>query len=273
MNIKLIAIDMDGTALTSDKIISERTVAAIKSAIARGVAVVPATGRVAKMLPKQIVSTQGIRYALTANGALILDLASNTPIYTNLISIEASVKILNFLFQYGLLAEAYCGGVSFADKAEFDGLRDCNLPKFFYDYVLKSQTFVGNLPEYIKQQNRPLEKINLPYVPEEFREKLKNQIDGMDEYSVTTSDKMNLEINSATASKGDGLKHLCAILGVPQQQVMAIGDDENDRSMLKFAGLSVVMGNGLDSLKGTADFVTETNDNDGVALAIEKFVL
>lgn len=273
MVIKLIALDLDGTVLRTDKTVSERNLRAIRSAVSRGIIVLPATGRMAKMVPELFSPLEGIRYAITSNGASVLDLRDGTVLYSNLMTMGQSNRILKMLSSYGLLIEAYCDGVSYANREALEELPDYNLPKSYYDMVMKSQIFVEDLPGFIKRRNRPLEKINLPYVPEESREELEGRLECMEEYSVTSSFLSNIEINAATASKGDGLGHLCKRLEISPSQVMAVGDSSNDVSLLEYAGVSVAMGNASEPVRRVAKFVTRDNDDDGVAYAIEKFAL
>ncbi|MGL4282527.1 MAG: HAD-IIB family hydrolase [Eubacterium aggregans] len=91
--------------------------------------------------------------------------------------------------------------------------------------------------------------------------------------TVICAAENNLEINNPTANKGDGLKHLCGRLNISGDEVMAIGDSNNDIEMLKYAGLAVAMGNGGELVKQVSDYVTTTNDDGGVALALDRFIL
>lgn len=273
MVIKLIALDLDGTVLRTDKTISERNLKAIRSAVSRGIIVLPATGRMVKMVPDLFSPREGIRYAITSNGASVLDLRDGTILYSNLMTMEQSNRILRMLSSYGLLIEAYCDGASYANREALDALSDFNLPRPYYDLVMASQIFVEDLPGFIERRNRPLEKINLPYVPEEFREELEDRLECMEEYRITSSCLSNIEINAAAASKGTGLGHLCKRLSISPSQVMAVGDGSNDISLLEYAGCSVAMGNASEPAKRAAKFVTRGNDDDGVAYAVEKFAL
>ena len=94
-----------------------------------------------------------------------------------------------------------------------------------------------------------------------------------DDILVSTSLYNNLEINGPGASKGEGLLHLASMLGIRREETMAFGDGNNDASMIRDAGIGVVMENGDPDLKGIADYITATNDESGVAQAIEKLVL
>lgn len=273
MVIKLIALDLDGTFLKTDKTISERNISAIRSAVKKGIQVLPATGRMVNSVPSFFSPAEGFRYAIASNGASVVDLRDGTVLYSNLMTMEQSLRILRMLSSYGLLMEVYCDGKSYANRQELAALSDYNLPKSYYDLIIKSQIFVENLTKYIERRNRPLEKINLPYVPEELRGELTARLECMEEYSITSSYMSNIEINAATASKGDGLRHLCKRLEISPSQVMALGDGNNDISMLEYAGCSVAMGNASEPVKRAAKFVTRSNDDDGVAYAVEKFAL
>lgn len=273
MSIKLIAVDMDGTVLKTDKTIGKRTMDALKKSIENGVMVVPATGRIVKTIPKQIVEIPGVRYAVTSNGASVVDLWDHRVLYRNLMSMEGTNRVIRLISSYGLMIAAYCDGVSYADRTMLRFLPENSLPEGIYDLVIRSQTLVDDLPDFIAKRKRPLEKINIPYVPQEVRGELAEKIIAMGEFAVTSSGNQNLEINAIQANKGDGLSHLCSLFAISPSQVMAFGDSDNDRAMLEYAGVSIAMGNASEEIRRTAGFVTDTNDREGVAKAIERFVL
>jgi Cof subfamily protein (haloacid dehalogenase superfamily) len=273
MKYQMLALDLDGTVLKNDKTISPRTLKSLKEAADRGVRIVPATGRVAKMVPVELLRLPGTRYILSSNGANVVDFKEKKTIYSNPMTAADSLRLVRFLASRGLFVEAYCGGASFADSSALSNLRRTGLPERFFRYIDASQTFVGSLPDFLEQKRIPLEKVNIPYLPNLEKERLEQKIQAMGPYSLTSSGFFNLEINAAGASKGDGLLHLCGILGIERDRVMAFGDGDNDRSMLRFAGLGVAMGNAEPGLFREADEVTGTNEEDGVAQAIEKLVL
>lgn len=273
MSFQLIAVDLDGTVLRDDKTLSPRTLKSLEEAASRGVRVVPATGRVAKMVPEELLRLPGSQYVLTSNGASVVDLKNRSVVYSRPMTLDASLRIVRFFTSRGSFVEAYCGGVSYSDAATLPALREAGLPEHFFRYIDASQTFVHGLPDFLEQNGIPLEKVNVPYLPASERKILAKEILAMGPYSVTSSGSINLEINDAQASKGDGLLHLCRILGIENDQVMAFGDGDNDRSMLRYAGLGIAMGNAEPGLFREADYVTGTNEEDGVAQAVEKFVL
>ncbi len=273
MKWELIAMDMDGTLLKSDKTVSKRSVEALRAAVERGVAVIPATGRVARMLPKPVAALRGVRYAITSNGALVVDLQERRAVYRNLMTLRQAERLLALLDSYGLFAEAYCGGVSYSEKGALALAVKAGLPENVLAYIMESQRFVESLSGEISRQPFPPEKVNVPYVPVELRAELRERILSLSGLSVTSSEWENLEINAASCSKGAALRFLCTKLAVSPSRVLAVGDGDNDESMLRYAGMAVAMENASPALKAAADFVTGTNDRDGVAYAVEKFVL
>lgn len=273
MKIELIAVDLDGTVLRDDKTVSPRTMRALKAASAQGVQVLPATGRVAEMVPEQMLRIPGVRYLLTSNGANVVDLANGSSLYTRPMSLENSMRVARLFTSRKFFVEAYCRGVSYANAGALQLLRKAGLPSGFFRYIEASQTLVRDLPDFLENNGLPLEKVNLPYVPAGDRKGLAEEILSLGHYSVTSSGRANLEVNDAGASKADGLSHLCRSLGIDRRRVMAVGDGDNDRSMIRFAGFGVAMGNAGPDLIREADYVTGTNESDGVAAAVEKFVL
>lgn len=273
MNIKLIAVDMDGTLLRSDKSVSRRCTEALRGAIAKGTILVPATGRVACMIPKPVLELRGVRYAITSNGAMVRDLQEQKAVYRNLMTTRQAAQLLALLESCEMFAEAYCDGVSFSERSALDRAVKAGLPPKVLTYILESQQFVENLPGQVALQAFPPEKVNVPYVPPELRSKLRERVLSIPGLSVTSSGMENLEVNSSACSKGEALRFLCTALSISPSQVMAIGDGDNDVSMLRYAGVSVAMGNAPSEVQAAANFVTGTNDGDGVAFAVEKFVL
>lgn len=272
MKIKLIAIDLDGTVLRDDKTISDRTLRVLSKAATNGIQIVPATGRPAGRVSEELLRLPGIRYLLTCNGARVLDLAENAVVYSNPMSMEDSLRLIRLLTSRGIFVHAYCADQAYGNRKALSYLSGEDVPKPLLAMIRKTQTLKDDLYGFIQQQGIPLDKINIPYVRDQDREPLKKEILSLGNFSITSSVVTNLEINKANASKGDGLLHLCGKLGIQREQVMAFGDGDNDRSMLSYAGMGVAMGNAEPELTRYADRVTGTNEEDGVASAIEALV-
>ncbi len=134
---------------------------------------------------------------------------------------------------------------------------------------LKSRAnVVDNLLETLK--NTGIEKFSVLYVDDEHYDRVCQRLKTFGKVQLTSSLPHNVEVNALGADKGGGLEALCSKLGISKDEVMAFGDADNDLSMLQWAGWSFAMGNGTESVKMAAKYITKTNMEDGVAVAIEK---
>jgi len=272
-NIKLIALDLDGTALKEGGWLTDTTREAIERAISAGFLVVPTTGRTLSEIPDEIMAIQGIRYAIVSNGASIMDLENDEEIFSDLISLDSAKLIFDLLYAQDLSFEVYSEGVSFCDErfitevvGYFSG-RKAN-----YSWLAERIRFVKNLPSYFGKAKRHVEKITVNTLIGEARVIIEKALTEIPSVYVTSSDPRNMEINSVTANKGAALLQLCSGLGFTPEHVMAIGDGNNDIEMLRFAGFSVAMGNAVPEAKLAASYVTVSNNDDGVAVAFRKFL-
>ncbi|MEG1433082.1 MULTISPECIES: Cof-type HAD-IIB family hydrolase [Eubacterium] len=274
MGIKLVALDMDGTTLDSNICLAPETREAIVRAIDAGVHVVPCTGRVFAQLPREILGIPGLNYAVTANGARVTDLReNNTLIYENPIHKDVLSMLLEIVTAYPVLLEVYIGGRTYMERSCFDAMGSYGVPEEYYSLFAESCQLIDSADDFkslLKSQS--VEKVNIFCSDTEIKGRMAKALNTTGEVMVTTSMETNLEINAATANKGDGLFHLCKNLGLHAQDVMAIGDSNNDMEMLKYAGLAVAMENASKPIKAISNFITTTNDALGVANAMNRFI-
>lgn len=273
-DIKLIGLDLDGTVFNEKKHISERTINAINKAIEKGVIVLPATGRPYGGLPSEFLSIPGVRYALTANGSSILDLIEHKVIYSNLIEVKDAFEIIDELLSFDAIIDIFINGTGYSPKSSMKSVRDYMHTEALAEYFIKTRSFYDNdVKAFIQEMNQPIEKIQLLFKDISKKDKAFELLKRHLNFTFTCALANNIEINSATANKGDGLLGLGNHLGIKKEQIMACGDNSNDYEMIKLAGLGVAMGNATAEIKEIADYITLTNEDDGVAHAIEKYVL
>lgn len=278
MKIKLIALDLDGTLLDSNGIISNKTCDAIKEAVKRGIEIVPATGRNIGLICEEIKAIDGIRYAITSNGAAVIDIREEKVIFSNFINLDILKRIIDLIKNYPIVIELYADGHAYVDRDVFDNPEKYNLNEnqihlMAYNHILIDNFF--NLIDESKDTNwiKCVEKINIPFLNEDIKKKvLKNLSDEVNEIKITSSGKDNLEINISSANKGNGLEKLVNILGIRLEEVAAIGDNNNDIEMIEISGLGIAMGNAIDEIKNKAGYVTVDNDKNGAAEAIIKIL-
>ena len=141
------------------------------------------------------------------------------------------------------------------------------------DMVRATRDVVPNILEYVERTGEEVEKINIYLADLKDREPLCRELEQEPDIVITSSLYNNLEINASAATKGRALMWLADHLKIDRKATMALGDGGNDLSMIQTAGIGVAMANGLEEVKAAADFITLSNDEDGVAAAIEKIVL
>lgn len=271
--ISLVATDLDGTLLLQNKHISKRTYDVLKKANENGVHVVIATGRSFSALPESIFKIDGMRYVVTSNGANIIDLKDNEVIYKNCIDAAQIPKIINFLKGRPYILEVFTGGKAYMSKSDYDRFKTRTIDFRPIEYVLHTRIPVDNIFEFTQKNCSSIENININFDSLSDKPKAYEELLKFDNITVTTSFDFNLEIGGNTTSKGDALNFLTQMLGLTSKNVLSIGDNPNDSSMLGFSEIAVAVENAHEDIIKLADHITSSNDEDGVAKAVEKFVL
>lgn len=273
MNTRLIALDLDGTLLDSEKKLPERNKNALLKCISKGIFIVPCTGRTVLGIPESVRGISGVRYAITVNGGMLVDMYEDKILDEKLISPDIVVNIYDQISQYDVMCDAYIRGDGFSERRCFENMDAYRIPDVVQELVRRTRTPVNNLKDYIKNRNSMVDKLNLFFAKPEEREQVRNLLKGRDDILVSSSFSYNLEINGLGATKGDGILRLAQILGLKQEETMAFGDGENDFSMIEKAGIGIVMENGEEKLKEMADYIAPSNDEAGVAQILEQLVL
>ena len=269
--IRLIAVDLDGTLLNDQKEITPRTRAALEAAAARGVELVPATGRTVSGIPAELRAMAGVHYAITANGARVMDLTTGQAVRELYIPRDKALAAYDVLSRYDCLADLFQDGQGYTTQAN-QAAAYRFVPDNLRAYVLNTRKIIPDLRAYIASQDRGLEKLTVFFTDETQRQKAWAEVEALG-VTVVSSLPMNMEINAAGVDKGAGLLALAGHLGLPASTLMALGDGGNDTAMIRAAGLGVAMGNAFPEVKEAANYVTASNNEDGAARAIEKFVL
>lgn len=272
--IRLLAFDLDGTTITDHKHLSPGNREALIRAARAGVTLLPATGRMLKFLPEEIAALPGVRYALTSNGAAVYDLETGKPVFQRLIPNERARLVQHILDGYDVYIEYYRDGgaitqAGFPEKA----FSHFGLPESKRHFIeSKNYTLADSLERMLVETGLCPEKINLPYLKSGLREELWEKLDALGGLRLTSSLPDNLEINDAGAHKGAALLAMAERLGVEPADVMAVGDNGNDVTMLEAAGCSVAVKDGSPEALATAKHITAAHDRNGLALAIRKYL-
>jgi Cof subfamily protein (haloacid dehalogenase superfamily) len=265
---KLLAVDMDGTLLNSNKCISRANKEAIKKAIEKGVNVVITSGRGLKGLDNFLdeVHLRGENQYLIANNGGTIYKANNFECisYKGLRGRDlVKAHTLSKKFEINMIAYTHEGAIA-AEESEFT--------RFETEYV-GAPVKIINFGSDVKAEDE-ITKILFSQTEELLTQKmLEIPKEFYSEYNVVKTMPTVLEIMSKDCNKGYGVKTLADKLGIKREEIICIGDQANDIEMLTYAGLGIAMGNAIEELKNIAQYITLDNDNDGVAKAIEKFIL
>ena len=271
--IKMVALDLDGTTLNDFGEISDRTIEAFQKAMDCGVHIVICTGRTFQSLPSQLFEISGLEYVVTSNGAKITRLADRETVYENNVGEEAVSKIANILKPLGYSLEVFLKGGAYIAKEEYEEYQTIGSAYRDIGYVLRTRKPVDNFFSFIEENKAHIENINISFPRQEDRQILMELLASVENVTLTSSFIHNIEVGGATTSKADALRYLMDKLDVSSAELMAAGDSPNDLEMIKLAGLGVIMENASEEMKLHADYLTDTNGEDGVAKAIERFVL
>jgi len=240
--IKLIALDMDGTLLNDQHEISEANRLAIKEAQEKGVHVVLSTGRSLRKCEYHADSLALTSYLVTVNGSEIWD-DNRELVERNLVKSESIQWMVE-------LTEKH---------------------KVRFWAVSTNRNWFDEMPENIHADEWL--KFGFNIKDELTRDIVQKELQERGEFELSNSTPTNIEVNPAGINKARGLTLVCERLGIEMKNVMAVGDSLNDLAMILEAGLGIAMGNAQEVVKKAAAWVTSTNNEDGVALAIHKWVI
>lgn len=267
---KMIAIDLDGTLLKDDKTISLANMRALLDAMKAGVRICVSTGRAwpgAKAFVKQIDCNAPV---ITSNGAMLIDSATDEIIYECTLDKEIAKAVYDLGNEFDMSQIVWAKNILYGNK----------LNNRLYDY---SNRF-GKMPplkvtDFGELNDGGILKLlwydepeRISKVLSELRSGKYPALAGTDKVTVCTSNDNFLEFFSPLVSKAEGLNRIVNKYGIDSGEVIAIGDGGNDIEMLHWAGLGVAMGNASDAVKAEADTVTDTNEQDGVAKVIKKYI-
>lgn len=261
---KLVAIDLDGTLLTDQLEITPNTIAAIQQAIENGVVVTLATGRMfpsAKKFAQQLNLNVPL---ITYQGAIIKDVEETKVWFERPVPPEISERLIEFAQEHQVHVQVYQDDIVYVaedNEAIQAYARESNVP----------YTVVDELSSLAKRGFSKVLFIGEPMFLDRLQVELHREF-GSDAH-IAKSKPHYLEVTNPEANKGNALLYLAEQLGIQQSEIIGIGDNHNDFELITTAGLGVVMGNGVEALKSVADYITKTNNDEGVLHALEKFVL
>lgn len=273
MAIRLIALDLDGTLLDDDHAtISERNKTALKNAAKKGIKIVIASGRTWSVLKSIVQKLDAADYALIANGAAVIDTASEKALFRQEIPYDIWKEVYRILKKHRAIFEVYHNSKTYVEKDMLTRSEFLQLPKVFVEELTK---FMIPVVKPISKEllEESIEKFHVMTVPKDEQKSTWEELTSMGILAMSSSMPGNIEINLKGSNKATGLLALCQELRISKEEVMAFGDANNDLEMLEAVKWSFAMANGTDEVKKAAHYQAKRNSEDGVAIAIEQYVL
>ena len=270
---KLIAFDLDGTLLTTEKELTDENLAALERAAEAGIVLVPATGRFFGVIPENVRSLPWFRYYITINGASVYDAREDRTLLRAEIPWRRAVEIMKYLDTLPVIYDCYMDDWGWMTRALHDRVEDFAPNRHSLDMLRNFRRPVPELKAHLAQVGHDVQKIQMFFRDPELRLRSMGEMKlRFPDLAVTSSIPRNVELNSLEAQKGIALARLAKHLGIDRAETVAFGDDLNDVSMLQTAGIGVAMANAGPEAKDAADLITESCDESGVGRAILRLL-
>lgn len=275
--IRLIALDLDGTLFNSRGSISSHNRETIKKVMDAGIAVVISTGRPYVGLPLDALYELGVKYAITANGSAVYELPDRKCLLEDAISPERSASLLRDIYQHNLHLDAFIQGEAYTQASTRNLIENLHISESLRAYIQNSRTIVEDLAAFVVEKQLGVQKLTLNFPSDKNgnpvgRDEILTLLQKYPDLHSVSGGFQNIEINKNGISKARGLLYLCELLHIPVEKSMACGDSQNDYDIVTASGIGVAMSNSEQILLEAADYISRSNDEDGVAYAIEQLV-
>jgi hypothetical protein len=287
---KLVAVDLDGTMLNSYGEVTDKTRRIIKEKMNNGTEVVIASGRSIDSIKSIAEDVKSSKYIIAGNGAVVYDRKDDKILYEKYIPKNKALDIIKICEENSIYYNVYTNKSIIADSLRYNVL-------YYYKENLKKEeskkthiTLVENIEKYINEmQNEKIMKIFICDITKSVFNSILKKFENIEDIEVLDISHMSrkvithgteeipieyyyTEISMENVDKWYAIQFLIEKLGIEKQEVMTIGDNTNDKKMIEEAGLGVAMKGSTPVVTEIADYITDDNNNDGVAKAIEKFV-
>lgn len=268
---KLIAFDMDGTLLNSQKKITDKACEAIQKAIDAGIIVILNTGRCVAELEEYMDVLKNIQYINSTSGALVYDRKSDKDIYSSALDVDTVKAILDIVSSKDVMID-FLTRESIVQRDKIEKMEQYHMEVYrdmFERVTVKWEDICG---QYLEKPF-PVAKLNIYHTSEEARNYTRQRIEELQlGVEMVNAETTSLEISAKGIDKGIGLEKLCQYLNISLSQTIVVGDADNDIGAMKKAGLAVAMGNANERIKELADVMVADNDHDGCREVIEKYI-
>ena len=263
--IKAIFIDIDGTLRDSNRNLSSRTINAVKKVTDKGILVILCSGRPRKYTEQISRECFASKYIITSSGGMIYDYEENKVLYVNEMNKEALIKLYEIANPEDVRYIMNVGEGRVVNKvkhADQEIQLDEDIKDFVYNNPVVQCTIADSDFNKIKNLIPKIDKVE--------NVEIKNRHKSLLDDKFKDDKTVFCDIANINSNKGNAVRKLLEILNIPKEDTIAIGDDNNDLSMFEQVGYRVAVDNAIDIVKEKSDEITLSNDEDGVAVFLEK---
>jgi len=269
MKYKLLALDMDGTTLNSEKKISAATANAISKLVKKNIHVVLSTGRGLAELADYSKEIKPINYGILISGGMIYDFFEKKPIISHALQEKILFELIDGAVAENAMIQLLTVNDSITREKDILNMKDFGM-EIYQDMYFRNCVRCDDFKKFIRENPEKILKLNIYHRSKESREKNLKRFENLD-VTFSYAEETALEVSPKNITKASGLYELCKFLKIDVSETVVVGDAPNDLEILRAAGVAAVMGKASDEIKKVADFVTADNDHDGVVKVIQKY--
>lgn len=273
MDIKLLALDLDGTLLDDSNTVSALNATAVQKARQLGIKICICTGRVNCETEYAAVQAGGCDYLITCNGSSVYDVHNRTHLYINLFPYSLCQRVIDVLDNFGMFYQIYIDDAVCCPAHLYEDLFKSPLNKEYMHMFSDTHILLENPKEDIINKKLDVFKFYVPNFDKELISKVRRKVSAISGIEVTYSSPYSLEIFQTGMDKLNGLTRLVDHMGISFDEVMAIGDSENDFQIIKASKYGIAMSNADRYIRNAAYMVTKSYKDSGVAHAINEIIL
>lgn len=269
---RLIALDMDGTLLTSDKRVSPRTVDALRAAAEAGTVVALSTGRTTSELMDYRSELEGVvGYASLVSGGVVRNMTTGETLHAQSIDFDVARAVVAQGLDENAMVQILTPEYSVMTNADVERMPE--LGQGIYQQLARQWGYlVDDIAEFLNTHPNDACKVNLHHVDRASCERTHSTLEALP-VQLAAGESASIEVTPCGVTKAHGLELLCDHLGLSLAQTLVVGDGDNDLEAFEVAGFAVAMGNATPEAMGRADAVVADNDHDGIAEAVERWIL
>ena len=247
---KIFAFDLDKTTLDSKGNLSMQNAKVLDNMVSNGIILIPATGRNIQGIPKEILQ-KNIRYVIVSNGAIVFDLFERKEVWQRKLSKQELDELIHKLKNHRLLFTIHANGKCFDSNIIQVAIR-----KMFFR---NTSILFSNFKDLTRFEK--IDKIQLTFISNSQLSRIYKLISSIDSIHVVKSSKHSLEITNKEATKGNALQFVSTYLNINRDEIVSIGDNDNDIEMMLFSGISYAVSNSTKNVKKIADYIVSSNDD------------